>query len=815
MTSATVLHAQSVTETTANSTTWVDVVSIVDTQFTAGHEYLLIAVCNVKGSSGVTDKGMRFVHGTTPTLFEDAQARMDPTVSDERLSVGFMHRFTQPGTRETIKLQIALLENSGTITNMYSSIIAIDLADFTENTDFYWNEATGDATDAASFTSRASVTFTPNGTDKWLLIGQATWDIGATGTNFSILIRDSVGPTFYGDTAPLGYPSQDTNDQYPFIYWVGVTPSNASHTFAVQTQSSTSQTVLSTRILALNLAKFSQSEIAYTAASDTPATDGSWETEASVSPTPSTTGNWIILANAVASAVSSSTLFARLQINPDGGGLVSDPGYGDDAPDDVGNSLSRGMPFNMMTVRQLTSGASRAINFDWQQASSQAATVRDRALIAFSIELAAGALEGTISQVSETDTAQTAIRTKSRTVGINSETDTSQAVSRRKSKAVGIISETDAAQPVSRVKTRTIGIVSEADISLSVTSRKTKQIGLVSETDASLAAHLFKTDTIGQVSESDTALGVAGRKTKGVGVVSETDEAQAVQAFSGHVIGIAEEQDLAQGVTSRKAKGIGVVPEQDTAQSVSAVRVRAIGQTVETDTPLGVTSAKQKTAGQVEEQDQAQAVQAVKTLEIGGAQEQDVALPVRASKRKSIGIVSESDQASPIVTGMFGTIDPAEESDQALTVTGAKRKSISLAEELNDSLGITPAKQKSVAIAAESEQALPVTAVKIRQIGIVSESGLAQSLFGVKVLTIAQVVEFDTAQSVTARKALGIGLAQEQDTALGVTAGAVVTTPEDRVYSVESQDRAYAIAWEDRAYGIKHEDRSLAIGDNG
>ena len=389
MADATILHAASVTANTATSATWVEAVSIAAGSFTVGRDYVLIAVLNLDSSAGTSDCGYRFVHGTTPTEFTDAVGHMDPVSSDEARPQIFIQRFTQPNPAEAVTLQFNLREGTGTITQMYADIIAFDItADWTENTNFFWDEDTGDTADAATLTARAAITFSANGTDKWLIAGQASWNVATTGVAFAMCLNDSVGPTKYGDSTPLGYPSQDTDDLFNFGYLVGLTPTNGSHTFSVLTQSATTEAVLSSRIVAFNLtALFQDVAIAYTAAADNPTADGTtWETEQSLSVTPTATGNFVIFANAVASiAAAGDNCLARLQINPDGGGLVSDPAYGDDGPDNFASSISRGMPFELQTVRSLTTGAARPINFDWKQASGGTSAVRERALIAFSV----------------------------------------------------------------------------------------------------------------------------------------------------------------------------------------------------------------------------------------------------------------------------------------------------------------------------------------------------------------------------------------------------------------------------------------------
>lgn len=391
MSDSQVLFAHNEIENTSASTTWVDGATISAGSFTAGKEYLIIAICKLKTSATTSFKGARLVHGTTPTEFTDADSASKGVNVNERNDVGaWLFRFTQPGTPEDVNVQFNRKAGSGTITQMLSAIIAIKLSDdFVENTDFFWNEATSDVSDAASMTDRASVTFTPNGTDRWLIIGQAAWDIANTAVNFAMRIHDTVGPVNYGDDGTFGYPSQDTDDLYNFLYLVGVTPSNASHTFSVQTISATTQTVRSSRIIAINLSKFAQNAVSYTSASDTPNTDPTWETEASASPTPTNTGDWVVLATTLPTAAGAVNLRGRLQIDPDGGGLVSDPNYGDDGPN-VGGGSGRAMPWALITKRQLNSGTSRAINFDWT-ITSGTPTVRERVLVAFSVALAAAA----------------------------------------------------------------------------------------------------------------------------------------------------------------------------------------------------------------------------------------------------------------------------------------------------------------------------------------------------------------------------------------------------------------------------------------
>ncbi len=392
-----VLHGQLVTEPTAATTTFVDAASIAAASFLPGRKYVLIATILLKAGLSSDRVGCRMVHGSTPTVFDDSTVDMDVVGNDCRIGGSYLFMFTQPSTTEDVTLQFNSPNNTGTITHQFSSIIACDVTALREGVDYAWQEILTDTADATTLTSRAGVTVSCNGSDTWAILGQAAWDCGATGVNFSLRLLDSVGPTGYGDDGNGGYPAQVTTDLYNFMYYTGIVPTNASHTFNVQTKSNTSQTVLSSRIFVLNLNVFAQRAVTYTADSDNPTQNNVWETEASLSPTPDTTGDWVILAIALAGAVGADNLIMRLQINPDGGGLASDPAYGDDSPDRIAPS-GRFVPFPIMTVKQLTSGASRAINFDWTQSATGTASVKERGLIAFSVALAGGNKLVNISQ---------------------------------------------------------------------------------------------------------------------------------------------------------------------------------------------------------------------------------------------------------------------------------------------------------------------------------------------------------------------------------------------------------------------------------
>lgn len=372
---------------TANSTTWVDVATIASGDFTAGHKYLILAAAFVRHASSANEVRMRLVHGTTPTEFTDASLAYELTSNTQETNPGWMTVYTQPGTTEAVTLQVSV-SATNTATVEWGGILAIDLdTGLTENTDYWYNEVTSDYSTTSTNTAQASVTFTPNGTDTFLLLG--TFDIipAATGSNYKADLYDSVTGVLTVTDAEGEDVSNETRGHTMASVLV---PSSASHTFSVRLgHESTTHTVLSSRIFVLRLDAFDQFVYALNASQQQPAASPSWTTTATVSPTPNVTGDWVVLGY-YADDVGTITddLATRLRINPDGGGLASDPAYSDSGPGTEGWDDTDILPVSIFTLAELDSGAARTINLDVSLVSGTALRVQDRLLVAFSLELA-------------------------------------------------------------------------------------------------------------------------------------------------------------------------------------------------------------------------------------------------------------------------------------------------------------------------------------------------------------------------------------------------------------------------------------------
>lgn len=383
-----VLYAESVAATTATSTTWVDVASISSGSFTANKKYLIIANQVSKIDSASAELRVRLVRGTTPTVFDDASLAYEGVNAAMEHELSYMFMYTQPGTPETIKLQISNSATS-TVTNILSQIIAINMDDLgTDGVDYFWNEFLTDYTMTSTPTAKAiTSSFTPNGTDRWLFIGHMIYDV--------VTIVDEIGFELYDSVAGVlnkGWVEGEdaTNDFKGFnLFWVGV-PTNAARTLAVRpVEEAGSNIMLASRVIAINLAKFAQSASVFDATEVNPASSPSWTTVATIAPTPSVTGDWVVIAFLTSDInESAGDIETRLQINPSGGGLVDNPAYTNTAPGNDAQDPLDETPFTVFKLLSLSSGGARTINYDVRRTAGTTGRIEDNGLVAFSVALA-------------------------------------------------------------------------------------------------------------------------------------------------------------------------------------------------------------------------------------------------------------------------------------------------------------------------------------------------------------------------------------------------------------------------------------------
>lgn len=532
MPSAQALYAESIADVTA-ATTYVNVCTISAGSFTGSAKYLILAIADLSGSGSANEHYVRLQHGGVN--FTDGEFVHDPGQgADGGQIYSWMYVFTQPSSPEAVALDIKG-ESTGVATSKFGQIVAINLDNIgTENTDWYYNEVTADYTTTTTPTAQASITFTPNGTDDWLVIGHAVQgkpSVVADGNSAGFEIHNSVTGTVNPKTL-AEYEDVDLGDEIRgFIGMRVYTPTNVSHTFSVRPYHVNASCVFdSSRIFALKLNKFAQKIFSYTDGAVTPGTAGNWTTVASVSFTPSVTGNWFFLSQVILDLVllNNETNF-RLQHN-DSGSLVSDPNYGDDSPNPAGWDSSDDLPMGMMKMRSMTSGAIRTVNFDATQAAGTSAAVKQRSIVAFSLELASSGQTGSVNQVLESDLAQPAYRIKTKLLGLVSEHLTVFMLGKLKTQFLGQSTELDEAQFLSSAKRSVIGQVNEVELALLVGRVRRQFIELINGSDAVQPLVGSKLMELGLAEETDLPLLLSHPSIRLLGFITELNSTFSISA---------------------------------------------------------------------------------------------------------------------------------------------------------------------------------------------------------------------------------------------------------------------------------------------
>lgn len=393
--------AQNVSVTSASFNT---ICTLAASEFEANKTYIIIAAAAARHTSASNEILMRVIHGTTPTNLDEQNAAKEVISNTMEAPFFWIFKFTQPSTTEDITLQ-GSSAGAGTGTVEIGMLLCAKVSDdFTENTDWGFAEDLTNHPTTTTPTNGAAITFTPNGADTYLVMGCTIDQPGGTANNYLNRLNDTVAGVLSG----IDREGEDiTNERVANgLFWGGV-PTNVSHTFSVQySHESAAGTIHRSAIFWLRLNKFKNFAISFAAAEETPAASPSWTITRSLSITPTNTGDFVVFGG-VDWDINSTTDdgATRLQINPDGTGLVDDPAYTNSSPAVIGDDPSDVAYMILMTQRQLTAGAARAIELGVQRVAGTVSVVENRLLAAWSVELAAS---NTITGVGDVGTGESA-----------------------------------------------------------------------------------------------------------------------------------------------------------------------------------------------------------------------------------------------------------------------------------------------------------------------------------------------------------------------------------------------------------------------
>lgn len=487
-----VLTATNSSLVSAAGTTWVDVCEIAAGSFTANANYLILAHAYTDINSAAEESRVRLVRGTTPTEFTDAYHAVEQFNATSKDIAGYMYKFTQPATTELVKLQVSSSNASFTANVRANSgrIIAINLDDIgTDGTDYYYNEVTADFTTDDLPTTQANVTVNPNGTDQWLFIGSfAINTADASLTSWEARLR--VGATTRQTNIEEG--EDNANEQRNrLMLWAGTPASGSQSAEMVFLHETVAHTVFSSRIFALNLtATFAQVGVS-SAQGPTSLVEGSgWVNVAQVALTPSSTGNFMVLGSAEIDYNTSLTNQPQVRMrHNNSGSYVSEPAYGDDGPGFAGQSAWDGtdqVPWTLMAVVELTSGAERTVQLDGQMAATGVSdpNIDSRSLVVVS-------LGATASATANAEVAAATVTAHAPTPSV--------------APGAGLASATATAHDATVAITAGAGVATSAVVAEAASANVSPAAGLASATTTSHDASIAATVEAGLASATSTA----------------------------------------------------------------------------------------------------------------------------------------------------------------------------------------------------------------------------------------------------------------------------------------------------------------------
>jgi len=382
---------QTTNQTRTGATTFANVSGavIASGDFVAGQKYLILVSCQSSLSVSSANFRLRVAHGGT--AFADSEYSVQPNLANTRMPYLYFTVWTAVAS-EDITLQHATDVAGNTVSTDQAVLFAMRLdADLTENTDWFYNENTTSNPLGVTFEDGASVAFTPAvASHLWLLLYRHQRTASAATSQ-----GESWADLSGGTAANWGLWSVEgeltTSDIHFSSFARAISLPASAHTFKAQGRSETADvfTHLRSAVFALDLGKFKDASQVFTAGAVGYSTTSWASAVATLAHTKTVNGNVLIITGNIDDlAANTTTATHRLQVdNVD----QPDTQTSDIYPTSPANNDSTDQAgFAIFTRENIT--ANITIDHDGHSNVATTPTYSDRALVCFSMELAAAAV---------------------------------------------------------------------------------------------------------------------------------------------------------------------------------------------------------------------------------------------------------------------------------------------------------------------------------------------------------------------------------------------------------------------------------------
>jgi len=270
--------------------------AIDSTHFTTGRKYLILVSSVFGGSSATGLFEGQVVHGST--AFAESVQIFEPLGTS--LPGGIQYTWLTVWTAiasEGIKLQYKTQTSGNTVRADNTVITSIEISeDLTENTDWFFDYNGTDQSLSTTFSTvnNASITFTPSGASKWLVLGYSRLEVGSVSVSGEVRINSSEDTP--GTVPLIRREAENINEEMMLFLARASSLTNQSNTFTIQSRedSSSGYVRLDNAIFVINMDKFKNNDFTHTTGSNSLTTTP--VSQASVTLTPTITGDVFALA---------------------------------------------------------------------------------------------------------------------------------------------------------------------------------------------------------------------------------------------------------------------------------------------------------------------------------------------------------------------------------------------------------------------------------------------------------------------------------------------------------------------------------------
>ena len=310
--------------TSSSSSSYVDVTSTMS-GLSASTKYLVIAQANVGGTNQNETFGFQLVErdDTTDTAVANSEMIREPSSTTKTSDYSWAGVVTTQagGADAGFIMQHKVDDGTGSVVTEAASIVAIDLTDLTEDSDYFVSEDSTEATHTTSLVERNSTELSAaNAKDNtWLTIGFMRID-ATTVTESAEIVMEEATPAASTTVFTALFEPEDTTEQMPhFFAYAKEYTADEAVTFSLDSRddagSSNFNEYKASTIIGLRLNAFEQYAAHYTATADLD-NGSSFNDRFSGTITPDTTGTIVLVGSMIANLGSTNRqMFERIQVD--------------------------------------------------------------------------------------------------------------------------------------------------------------------------------------------------------------------------------------------------------------------------------------------------------------------------------------------------------------------------------------------------------------------------------------------------------------------------------------------------------------------